>query len=94
MYVDGDPGASRNLLTVFKTFDAVIVASGHYHTPLIPSIPGLAEAKSRWPSRTTHSKSFRSSRGFEQKVRLALFMPLRGKEILRSSPLTCSRTCS
>ncbi|KAJ5528723.1 hypothetical protein N7527_002116 [Penicillium freii] len=48
-------------------FDAVVVASGHYHTPLIPDIPGLAEAKSKWPSKIRHSKSFRNSQGFEGK---------------------------
>ncbi|KAJ5097914.1 hypothetical protein N7532_004915 [Penicillium argentinense] len=48
-------------------FDAVVVASGHYHTPLIPDIPGLAEKKANWPSKITHSKSFRSSNGFEGK---------------------------
>ncbi|KAJ5690825.1 hypothetical protein N7462_005217 [Penicillium macrosclerotiorum] len=48
-------------------FDAIVVASGHYHTPLIPDIPGLAEAKAQWPSRITHSKSFRNARGFEGK---------------------------
>ncbi|KAJ5313290.1 uncharacterized protein N7443_000174 [Penicillium atrosanguineum] len=48
-------------------FDAVVVGSGHYHTPLIPDITGLAEAKAKWPAKITHSKSFRSSKGLEQK---------------------------
>ncbi|KAJ5239039.1 hypothetical protein N7468_003658 [Penicillium chermesinum] len=50
-----------------SAFDAVVVASGHYHTPLIPDIPGLAEAKEKWPSKISHSKSFRSAEGFEGK---------------------------
>ncbi|OKL61241.1 hypothetical protein UA08_03109 [Talaromyces atroroseus] len=33
-------------------FEAVVVASGHYHAPKTPSIPGLAEWKTAWPSRT------------------------------------------
>ncbi|KAJ5674393.1 Dimethylaniline monooxygenase N-oxide-forming [Penicillium maclennaniae] len=37
-------------------FDAVVVGSGHYHTPLIPDITGLAEAKAKWPAKITHSK--------------------------------------
>lgn len=49
-------------------FDAVVVGSGHYHTPLIPNITGLAEAKAKWPSEIMHSKSFRSSEGYEGKV--------------------------
>ncbi|KAL2871159.1 major facilitator superfamily domain-containing protein [Aspergillus lucknowensis] len=50
-----------------SAFDAVVVASGHYHTPLIPNTPGLAEAKARWPDRITHSKRFRKAEGFEGK---------------------------
>ncbi|KAJ6092488.1 hypothetical protein N7486_007777 [Penicillium sp. IBT 16267x] len=52
---------------VTKTFDAVVVASGHYHTPLVPDIPGLSHAKERWPMEITHSKSFRNADGFEGK---------------------------
>ncbi|KAJ5479973.1 hypothetical protein N7530_005482 [Penicillium desertorum] len=54
------------------TFDSVIVASGHYHTPLIPNIRGLPEAKARWPERIFHSKSFRRSEGFKGKNVLLL----------------------
>lgn len=55
-------------LTKFQTFDSVIVASGHYHTPLVPDIRGLAEAKTQWPAKIFHSKSFRRSQGLEGKV--------------------------
>ncbi|KAJ5894837.1 hypothetical protein N7495_006528 [Penicillium taxi] len=48
-------------------FDAVVVASGHYHVPLVPDIKGLAEAKAKWPTVITHSKSFRNSEGFSDK---------------------------
>ena len=40
-------------------FDAVVVASGHYHMPRIPEIPGLKEWKARFPSRVQHSKGYR-----------------------------------
>ncbi|KAB8233988.1 putative FAD dependent oxidoreductase [Aspergillus alliaceus] len=50
-----------------STFDAVIVASGHYHAPRIPDIPGLSEAKSKWGSRIMHSKAYRKPDGFESK---------------------------
>ncbi|EED15675.1 FAD dependent oxidoreductase, putative [Talaromyces stipitatus ATCC 10500] len=40
-------------------FDAVVVASGHYHAPRIPDIPGLADIKRLWPSRVFHSKGYR-----------------------------------
>lgn len=41
------------------TFDAVVVAAGHYHVPLIPKVPGLAEWKRDHPDRVRHSKSYR-----------------------------------
>ncbi|KAL4783539.1 cytochrome P450 [Aspergillus varians] len=42
-----------------EEYDAVVVVSGHYHTPRIPDLPGLAEWKRRWPGRIFHSKAFR-----------------------------------
>lgn len=51
-----------------QTFDAIIVASGHYHAPRIPDIPGLADAKSKYSARIQHSKYFRNSAGYKDKV--------------------------
>ncbi|TVY45229.1 Flavin-containing monooxygenase [Lachnellula subtilissima] len=48
-------------------FDAVVVATGHYHAPKVPNIPGLKDWKEAWPSRIQHSKRYRSTRGFEGK---------------------------
>ncbi|CAN9082400.1 unnamed protein product [Alternaria sp. RS040] len=42
-----------------QTFDAVVVASGHYHAPRIPDTPGLADWKRQFPSRVQHSKLYR-----------------------------------
>lgn len=47
------------------TFDAVVVAAGHYHVPLIPSIPGLAEWKRKFPLHVMHSKSYRYPAAFK-----------------------------
>lgn len=52
----------------FKRFDAVVVASGHYHAPRVPDIPGLADSKARWPANIQHSKAYRNPAGFEGKV--------------------------
>ncbi|ETI19964.1 hypothetical protein G647_08979 [Cladophialophora carrionii CBS 160.54] len=41
-------------------FDAVVVASGHYHMPRIPDYPGLSEWKRAYPDRVWHSKRYRS----------------------------------
>ncbi|EPE09101.1 dimethylaniline monooxygenase [Ophiostoma piceae UAMH 11346] len=46
-------------------FDAVVIASGHYHVPKVPAIPGLAEWKAAYPDRVQHSKAYRNARGFE-----------------------------
>lgn len=47
------------------TFDAVVVAAGHYHVPLIPHVPGLAEWKEKFPNRVMHSKSYRYPAAFK-----------------------------
>lgn len=47
------------------TFDAIVVAAGHYHVPLIPHAPGLAEWKDKFPKRVMHSKSYRSPTEFK-----------------------------
>lgn len=51
-----------------QVFDAVVIASGHYHACRIPDIPGLAVWKKRWPSRVQHSKSYRHPSGFKDQV--------------------------
>lgn len=48
-------------------FDAVVVASGHYHAPKVPETPGLADWKQMWPDRVQHSKRYRSPQGAEGK---------------------------
>ncbi|KAH7079526.1 dimethylaniline monooxygenase [Paraphoma chrysanthemicola] len=41
-------------------YDAVVVASGHYHAAKVPNTPGLADWKRKWPDRVQHSKGYRS----------------------------------
>ncbi|OJJ44153.1 hypothetical protein ASPZODRAFT_145266 [Penicilliopsis zonata CBS 506.65] len=50
-----------------SAFDAVVVGSGHYHAPRIPDIPGLSEAKARWPSQILHSKGYRKPENLDGK---------------------------
>ena len=49
-------------------FDAVIIASGHYHACRIPDIPGLAAWKASWPDRVQHSKTYRRPEAFAGQV--------------------------
>ena len=55
-------------LTSPQNFDAVVVASGHYHSPRVPDIPGLAEWKRLYPDRIQHSKGYRSPKDYQGKV--------------------------
>lgn len=62
-------GPDRGLKTrAVDQFDAVVVASGHYHASKIPDIPGLKEWKRAWPDRVYHSKSYRDPSELENQV--------------------------
>ncbi|KAJ4347538.1 hypothetical protein N0V95_005322 [Ascochyta clinopodiicola] len=52
---------------LIKEFDNVVVASGHYHAPRVPDIPGLTEWKRRYPQRVQHSKGYRKPEDFHGK---------------------------
>jgi cation diffusion facilitator CzcD-associated flavoprotein CzcO len=51
-----------------ESFDAVIIASGHYIVPFVPHIEGLAEFAERYPGHVEHSKSFRDPDEYRGKV--------------------------
>ncbi|KAJ4244751.1 hypothetical protein NW762_014327 [Fusarium torreyae] len=42
-----------------ETFDAVVVASGHYNVPWFPEVEGLLEFDKKFPGAIQHSKHFR-----------------------------------
>jgi cation diffusion facilitator CzcD-associated flavoprotein CzcO len=52
--------SGRRLVERRWTFDAVVVASGHYSMPRIPDFPGLSEWKRMYPDRVWHSKRYRT----------------------------------
>ncbi|KAJ8108186.1 hypothetical protein OPT61_g8351 [Boeremia exigua] len=53
--------------TTTTDFDAVVVASGHYHAARVPDIPGLTDWKRAYPNRVQHSKGYRSPKDFHGK---------------------------
>lgn len=53
--------------TVSETYDAVVMANGHYATPFIPDIKGIKEFHERHPSTIIHSKHFRTPDPYEGK---------------------------
>ncbi|KAI3406242.2 hypothetical protein KGF56_001084 [Candida oxycetoniae] len=50
-----------------ETFDAVVIANGHYTVPYFPHIKGLAEYNKTHPGRLIHAKSFRNTQEFKDK---------------------------
>ncbi|KAF2720684.1 FAD/NAD(P)-binding domain-containing protein [Polychaeton citri CBS 116435] len=53
--------------TSIETFDAVCVASGHFHVPYIPSVPGIELFDCDHPGVVTHAKYFRAPESFTDK---------------------------
>jgi len=60
-----------------------VVASGHYHAPRIPDIPGLAALKQRWPTAIQHSKGYRTPDGFKGKNVLLIGASVSSTDIAR-----------
>lgn len=52
----------------YKQFDAVVVATGHYHAQYVPNFSGLAEWRTQWPKNVIHSKEYRDPDMFKDKV--------------------------
>ncbi|KAH6689624.1 thiol-specific monooxygenase [Plectosphaerella plurivora] len=47
-----------------ETYDAVVVANGHYSTPFIPEVPGMEAFHAAHPGVVTHSKNYRRPEAF------------------------------
>ncbi|KAL7962510.1 hypothetical protein V8C34DRAFT_270588, partial [Trichoderma compactum] len=52
---------------VRETYDAVVVANGHYSVPFIPAIKKIEDFKKAHPSVITHSKQYRKNDVFKGK---------------------------
>lgn len=50
-----------------RTYDAVVVASGHFTVPHIPDIPGIASWNRSYPGAISHSKFYDSPESFRGK---------------------------
>ena len=61
---------SLNLVTgseMEEVFDAVVVASGHYDLPFVPSVPGMHDWEEKYPGSISHAKTFRAPDHFAGK---------------------------
>ncbi|KAI0431487.1 hypothetical protein F5Y09DRAFT_193136 [Xylaria sp. FL1042] len=65
LHVEAD---TVSVLRKSESFDGVVVASGHYHIPFVPDVPGLSVWKDRFPGRVIHSKSYRTPEPFRGKT--------------------------
>lgn len=54
-----------------ETFDALVVASGHFSVPYIPRIPGLKEFAEAYPGSVEHTKGYRDPERYRGKVSAA-----------------------
>ncbi|KAI1100162.1 FAD/NAD(P)-binding domain-containing protein [Jackrogersella minutella] len=68
-------------------FDAVVVASGHYHIPFVPDVSGLSTWKHRFPGRVTHSKQYRTPLPFSNKTILILGAGVSALDIAKETTL-------
>ncbi|KAF4455771.1 hypothetical protein F53441_1970 [Fusarium austroafricanum] len=50
-----------------ETFDAVVVASGHYNVPWFPEVEGMLEFEEMFPGAIEHSKHFREASKYKGK---------------------------
>ncbi|USW53485.1 Putative flavin monooxygenase, FAD/NAD(P)-binding domain superfamily [Septoria linicola] len=65
-----------------ETFDAVIVASGHYNVPWCPNIPGLLEFDKNYPGKIVHSKHFRNPAKYAGKKIIVVGASVSSHEII------------
>ncbi|KAH9942818.1 hypothetical protein B0H21DRAFT_750028 [Amylocystis lapponica] len=66
-----------------EDFDAVVVATGRYNAPNIPSIAGLADLAKRFPDRLSHSRQYRRPEPFANQTILIVGAAVSGGEISR-----------
>lgn len=59
--------STRGDSVLTDTFDAVVIANGHYTTPYIPDIKGMREFNETYPGVISHSKQYRTPRPFKDK---------------------------
>lgn len=71
-----------NLGTIHKdTYDAVVVASGHYTVPYLPEIDGIRQWNSTYTGSIYHSKFYRKPEDFDGKKVLVVGNSASGQDI-------------
>ncbi|EHY57252.1 Flavin-containing monooxygenase ustF2 [Exophiala dermatitidis] len=73
------------------TFDAIVAASGHYHMPRVPDIPGLKDWKREHPDRVWHSKRYRNPAVFKDQNILLIGAGVSSLDIAKESSSTANK---
>ena len=74
-----------------RDYDAIVVASGHYSVPLIPSVPGIEAFNGAHPSVITHSKFYRAPESFVNKKVIVVGSAASGLEIGSQISQVCKK---
>ncbi|EEP79044.1 hypothetical protein UREG_03890 [Uncinocarpus reesii 1704] len=72
------------------TYDAVVVANGHYNVPYVPSISGIPTWNDAYPGIISHSKTYCSSEPFRNKKVIVVGNSASGIDIGAQISKTCS----
>lgn len=85
---------SRDLLTrreTTETYDAVVVASGHYSTTYVPDVEGIRDFDQRHPGVISHSKTYRTPDKFRGKKVLLVGNSASGLDIASQITQVCQK---
>ena len=77
------PHDERNDFWYQQEFDTVIVASGHYHVPYIPFVPGLAKVQELFPDVVQHAKFYRDSAAYKNKSAIVVGSRASGSDLTK-----------
>lgn len=64
-----------------QTFDAVLVANGHFNVPFIPSVSGIESWNKSYPGSITHSKFYRTPKHYDGKKTIVVGNSASGVDI-------------
>lgn len=74
-----------------QKFDAVVVATGHYHVPFIPATPGLGKVQEQWPSVVQHAKYYRDLAPYKGKTVVVVGARALGADLTKYAADTASK---
>ena len=72
-----------------QTFDAVVVASGHFNVPYVPSVPGIETWNHAYPGRVSHSMFYRRPGNYADKKVIVVGNSASGVDIAGQISTVC-----